>query len=195
MPFRRRRMKRKTGKFVTKRGLPFQLMKYADTKRKDFTGAKTLPLIPTLAANAQSIHELVAGTNFNERIGTTIQVSGFVLSYDMQALGVANNRGRIIIYTPRDDSNLVLPVTSITEFPNPDNYIIWMDRKVYPGGQEGNGTGLGMMKFKWKPYRKFIYEGSGSLSIQTGSTYILFLTAVDEGILVNYDVRLWFKDL
>lgn len=192
MPNRRRRMKK--SKFVTKRGLPFQLMKFAEAKFVLKSLSLTMASPPTFANQTLKLTEIASGTNQAERVGNEIQLSGVFLNYDMQS-AIASARGRIILYSPRQVTSTALPATDMTTIPDTDRFIIWVDRKVYCGSQAGNGTGLGSIKFKWKPYMKLRYDGEAAGTITQGVVYCVFITAVNGGIILNTNSKTFFKDV
>jgi len=76
MPHRRRRRGRKS-KFVTKRGLPFQLMKYAETKFNDLGVVDVaVPSTAVIGGLFQSLTLTETGVGQKQRIGNMIQVTG-----------------------------------------------------------------------------------------------------------------------
>ncbi len=99
MPFKRRRRGRKS-KFVTKRGLPFQLMKFAETKY--FTDSIFGLSLPTPADSSSNrlINLIRIGTFENERIGQKIQVSGYYIRMTFEAVNTNSMRFMRVVCTP-----------------------------------------------------------------------------------------------
>ena len=75
MPHNRRRKGRKT-KFVTKRGFPFQLMKYAEQKFSTIAVFNAVLTRPSDSTNRKHLTNIRQGTNQGERVGNMIQTTG-----------------------------------------------------------------------------------------------------------------------
>jgi len=196
MPARRRRNGRKS-KFVTKRGLPFQLMKYAETKYNDEGVLDRLLTNPaTLGVQFESIVSIGTGNTVNTRVGNIIQVSGFygrciyesTLTGQMQYI-------RICIVTPRDVNNANVPIVDMVTPIDPELHKIWYDKTVPCPFVPGGGHGVLTFRKKFKPYMKTIFDSSVAASVQQGALNFCILTKNDGGATASWCVRTYFKDL
>ena len=198
MPRFRRRSKRRKSKFVTRRALPFLLMKTAESKRK------TLSIIDNVIANSIDIEfdisVIAQGDAVDQRIGNEIQATGFVgnftFSVDPSIPETRPAYARVILWMPRGDNQVVAPDATPTEFPDPERYIIWADRKVaLPWTNSVTGSMITIKK-KFKPYMKITYDGSTSTSALKGKLQCNVTTdSSSGGALVTADLRLFFRDL
>ncbi len=190
MPKRFRR-KRKS-KFITKRALPFLLMKNAEPKfhELDFTDL-VAPGTPTNL----DLTFIAQGDSQNERIGQSIQATGV---YFRAVLGVtANVDGpiyvRYILYTKRNNATADLNVTG-PSIPDFDQYIIWADKLMPCPWTNNISNSVTTIRKKFKPFMKVMYNGSGAGSVEKGNLHLMMTVNTDE-VNINYAVRLYYRDL
>ena len=115
MPHKRRRKGRKS-KFVTKRGFPFQLMKYAESKQIEFTLTDNLLPNPSMIGlGFRSMVNIREGTDLLERVGREIQITGIYIKMIYQAENDNSVRWlRATLFSPRDMSNTDEPAFDMT---------------------------------------------------------------------------------
>ncbi len=115
MPFKNRRKRGRKSKFVTKRGLPFQLMKYAETKYITFGNTDlTLPNPASLFINNIQLANIREGSGLNERIGQQIQLTGIHIKIIYQAVNANDVRFlRVGVWTPRIVDDTADPFTDM----------------------------------------------------------------------------------
>ena len=146
MPFKSRRMRRKS-KFVTKRGLPFQLMKYADIKYNDELGDDVV--LSNVASGAQitSLVDIGGGTSVNTRTGNTLQVSGFYARMIYEAASSSRAQFiRVMVYMPRFPNNATPPIDNVVNPPDHEEFIIWYDKTLLCPQNPGGGPGVLIFK-------------------------------------------------
>lgn len=197
MPRFRRRRKRKS-KFVTRRALPFLLMKTAEAHRK------TLSIIDNVIANSIDIEfdmsVISQGDGVAQRNGNEIQATGFVgkftFSIDPSIPETRPSYARVILWMPRGDNQVVAPDAAPTEFPDPERYIIWADRTVaLPWTNSLTGSMITIKK-KFKPYMLITYDGSSDTSATKGKLQVNVTTdSSSGGALCTADLRLFFRDV
>ncbi len=198
MPFKRRRNGRKSkSKYVTKRGLPFQLMKYAETKYNDNnTFNQTLLSDPTSSVQLTSMVGIGGGTSVNSRVGNSIQVSGFYgrVIYDA-AITTETQYMRLCVVSPRVTNNATAPIGNMIGPIDPDDWIIWYDKTVPCPGTAGSGHGVLTFKKKFKPYMKTLYDTSSSASVTSGNLTFCIIPKTDLGVNASWAIRVYFKDI
>lgn len=196
MPHRRRRMKRKT-KFVTKRGLPFQLMKYVETKYDVEAQNNLLLENPSVSANRSHLTNIRQGIGEVERIGNMVQITGVHVNIIFEAVNPNSMRFlRVVLYTPRSAVVDGDPVINMVDHPDTRDFIIWFDRTVscpLPAAATPGGTMT--VKKKFKPYMKTQYTGSLGSDISDKPLYLLLLPSANLAVEASYNVRTFFKDL
>ncbi len=194
MPRRSRRNGRKS-KFVTKRSLPFQLMKYAETKQ--FTTTFD-PLTLTTSGTSFDLSELEQGPSVFERIGNECQLRSVYCRFTItkNAAETMSNASfaRFILYTPRLANDSTVPVAKLTSLVDKDDNIVWQDKWVRVASDLNGGSGLVTIKHKWKPYMKLIWNAAGESGHRKGSLRLCII-----GSNLNCDARgfatMFFKDL
>lgn len=197
MPNKRRRNGRKS-KFVTKRGFPFQLMKYAEGKRNTvgFAGF-AIPDPPLFSTNVVNLVDNIAsGPDNGDRVGNTIQVSGVYVSYTCEAILTSSAQFcRVIMWTPRIADSTELPATNMVNIPDPDRFIIWHDKVHYAPFTAGGGTGVGKIRKKFSPFMKVMYNNDLADSVTKNNLHILVLSKNNLGIEISMSARLYYKDV
>jgi len=196
MPFKRNRNGGRKSKYVTKRGLPFQMMKYAETKYHTLDqGPLTLP-VPPSGTNVIRLDDIRRGAAENERVGNEVQVTGVYirLIYEAALTGTSQYM-RAILYSPRLISAVNPPALTVTEIPDPDNVVIWFDKTVLCTFTPGGGSGVMTIRKKFKPYMKSIWDTDLGGSIQKGPLILCLLGHIASGTSVSFSSRVYFKDL
>lgn len=192
---RRRRNGRKS-KYVTKRGLPFQLMKFAETKFIDDTVNLNIATPATFLTNVVDLTAIGGGSNQSQRDGNSLQMSGLYISYTMATTDVNNPQfGRLIVYSPRATGSTTLPVDDFLDIVDPDEFKVWYDKISIPAFQQGGTSGVHKVRKSWKPYMKVIYTSSSAASVVQGQVYLMFLSATNVGVTLDLHSRLYFKDV
>ncbi len=193
-----RRMRRRKTKYVTKRSLPFQLMKYAETKERVLNFVNiVLPLPATLSSNVFELTEVSQGTGINERIGDELQTRSIYARFTAGLAGPASSGTwcRFILYSPRLANAGTLPVTTtMQERIQKNQFVVWSDKWIMVGG-ENNGLGLVTIKHKWKPYMKSIFNTTSGTSIRKNGVYMQIIPSVDMNVVINGFISFFFKDL
>ncbi len=196
MPHKRRRRGRKS-KFVTKRGLPFQLMKYAETKFTD-VGALDITLTNPAVIGPQflAINALLQGVQQGQRIGNMVQITGVYIRFIFETILTGENQWvRIMLSTPRDPTSTAFPFTGMVSLADPDTDTVWYDRVHNCAFQPGGGNGVVVLRKKWKPYMKTIYNDSVPTSIEKNNLQLSILPQNNVGVIMTYTARVYFKDL
>ncbi len=200
MPFKRNRNGSKKTKYVTKRGLPFQLMKYAETKYSTATsGAPGVDLLlpsPATITNLITLTDIRQGDNFNERDGMMIQITGVYIRiiYEAALTGAAQYL-RAILYSPRISSSFLAPASDMVNIIDPEQFIVWSDKTVLCPQNPGNGHGVLTIRKKFKPYMKALYDTDIGGSQTKGTLRLLLLGKINNGTSVQFNARVYFKDL
>jgi len=196
MPHRRGRKGRKS-KFVTKRGLPFQLMKYAETKFVTLNDTNIMvAAFPGIGTQFQSINLLAAGVEQDDRIGNMVQMSGvFVRLIHESRIDTANQFIRVALSTPRDPNSSSRPISDMTTPIDPDLHKIWYDKVHNSAFQPGGGNGIVTIRKKFKPYMKVMFNDDTLTSIAQGNVQLTFISKVDLGVLASYTTRVYYKDM
>ncbi len=196
MPHRRRRRGRKT-KFVTKRSLPFQMMKYVETKffdnvQQDITAVTPVPVGPQF----QAINLMNQGSDTFNREGNMVQQTGLYARFILEsALSGTNQWLRIAFVTPRITNSISFPLLNMTTAIDTDTHIVWYDKVHNCAFQPGGGNGVVTVRKKFKPYMKQLYDNLVMSSIQKGSIQIAILPQNTGGVVFSYTVRTYFKDM
>ncbi len=196
MPFKRRRNGRKS-KYVTKRGLPFQLMKYAETKYNDEV-TFNLVLSDTAGPGPQleSIVNIDQNTGKTGRIGEIIQVSGFYGRMVFESnFTAAAQYIRVCVVSPRTPTQVAAPITNMVEPIDPEIWKVWVDKTVLATFAPGGGQGVLTFKKKFKPYLKTVYSTNVGISLQQGQLTFCCLSKNLNGIAASWNIRTYFKDL
>ncbi len=197
MPKRRMSRKRKS-KFVTRRALPFLLMRTAEAKRQ---GDDVLDaILDVLNPVDFDLSILASGTTVGQRVGNSVQVTGFIGNFTFSIDNTINETqpryARIILWMPRGDSNVAPPVVTPTSFPDPENYIIWADRRVALGWTNSIVGSSATIKKKFKPYMLMNYDSTASTSCIKGKLQCTVVTDSDSGAAtLTADLRIFFRDV
>ncbi len=194
MPRRRRKTK-----YVTKRALPFLLMKNAETKQRTHEDLSD-PLSNILPVNLD-FSTIVQGTGEEERIGQEIQISSiffkctFSNSLSQTTPTDKAYYARVLLYSPRDPDESPIDIVPM-QFPDRQKYIIWADKVVPLPWVNSISNSMITIKKKFKPYMKAVYTGTGSGSCVRGKLRLLICTDADTGLAeVSYMARQYYKDL
>ncbi len=184
--------KRKT-KFVTKRALPFLLMKNAEPKFHEIDSTVTLTAASSFTLDLTFI---IQGDGQDERIGQSIQATGVYFRAIMGIAGVATTQPsytRVILYSKRQNATTDLLVTG-PSLPDFDKYIIWSDKLVPNPWTNSISNSMVTIRKKFKPFMKVLYSGSGSGSVEKNN--LRMLMSVNTGSIdVNFAVRLYYRDI
>ncbi len=197
MPHRRRRRGRKT-KFVTKRGLPFQLMKYVETNFRTFgTGSE---FAVKSAGNPGelfiAITDIPVGTERFERIGNMVQARGFFMRIIFEsALAGAGQYIRIAMTSPRDIGDTIPPIADMVTQINPDTHKVWYDKTHFAAFQSGGSKGVVEVKKRFRPYMKLMWDGPSGDDITKGRIDLTIISKVNDGVNATFRGRLYFKDM
>ncbi len=198
MPKRFRR-KRKS-KFVTRRALPFLLMKTAEAKFRDVIAA-TVPLdIFDTSPVDINLTEIAQGITRDTRIGQSIQITGVFFKCTF-GTGVASQvtdarYARAILYSTRD-TDLAPLSTAPIGFPDFDKRVIWSDKVVPLPWNNSMPNSMITIRKKFKPYMKCIYDGSAATSVEKNDLKIMISTDALTGgrTSVRFQARIYFRDL
>ncbi len=196
MPHRRRR-KRKS-KFVTKRGLPFQLMKYAESKFLTFSLADFLLTSPaTSGLNLRSLVNIREGPGINERIGRQIQLTGIYVKIIYNAVNDNNTRWmRVTLSQPRLPDVIEQPTVGMVDSPSFNETIMWFDKTVLcPTIGAATPGGVMVLKKKFKPYIKVRYENNLGADIFQSQLFLTLLPKDTLSVIVSMEAKVYFKDL
>lgn len=196
MPRKRRRNGRKS-KFVTKRSLPFQMMKYVEQKFIVLAIADLLLPVPATTANLIHLTAITQGNDQFSRDGNMIQVTGIYAKVTFTAVSSAKIRFfRLIIYSPRIANDINSPVSRVVGLPDPDEFVIWVDKLVpCPLPAAATPGGVMMVKKKFKPYMKVLYDDATGGSVKKSAIRIALIGSENEAVNVSLELRLYFKDL
>lgn len=190
-----RRRSRKS-QYVTKRSLPFQLMKYAETKQITQTLRNFLPILPGDTTQVFELTDILQGDETNERTGNEIQLRSFYARFWCNAVSSSGVFARFILYSPRlANSNTPPVVTGMGDRIDKDLYVVWLDKWISCSNQQGGGSGLVTMKKKWKPYMKVIYSGSTGTLVKKNGLYLQIITNVTLKCQVNGFASVFYKDI
>jgi len=195
MPHRRRRRGRKT-KFVTKRGLPFQMMKYVETKFKTISVFNQV-LSDTASLNQFfSLSSIDGGSDQEQRVGNMAQCSGFFirLVYEAQLTGQMQYI-RVIVYTPRFTGQAVPAIDDMITPADPDLHKVWVDKVAPCPFVPGGGGGVMTLKKKFKPYMKMIWGTDDGEDIEQGQILVNIIGKNNLGTTASWMTRLYFKDM
>ncbi len=195
---RRTRMRKRKSKFVTRRALPFLLMKTAEAKRQ---GDEVQDAILSASSSVEFDLSLIdQGDSVGQRTGNSVQATGFIgnftFSLDPTISETRPNYARILLWMPRGDSNVVPPNVSPTEFPDPENYIIWADRRIaLPWINSVQGSHATIKK-KFKPYMKMNWDTALAVSCIKGKLQATVVSDSTTGAgRLTADLRLFFRDI
>ncbi len=192
-------MKGRKSKFVSKRGFPFQLMKFAEAKQADIQ--QTIILGSVGAITRLNPFAIGRGTGATSRIGNIIQVSGYYSRWTYQSDTVALVQfWRVTVYQNKKEAQGTdVPATDMVNVPDPRKFIIWDDRTLMvPNAVNGNGkNGVMIMKKRFKPYLKVEYDSATNTDISRGNIWVQMLSN-DPGadhVTLNVDWRTYFRDV
>ena len=162
---RRRRRGRKS-KFVTKRGLPFQMMKYQETKFKDkVVIGQILTTLPALPNQLAHLTDISAGDEQDARDGNMIQLTGIYVRIIHEAnLTSAGQFIRVCLSSNRNATDFSTPILDATTPPDPDNFKVWYDKTFFTTFLPGGGKGVIEIRKKFKPYMKVIWDSGVSFA-------------------------------
>jgi len=198
MPSRRSRKHGRKTKFVTKRGLPFQLMKFAESKFHDKTATNFLLLSPADYINNVFVAtDISRGTGSTSRVGNIVQVSGYYMRMTYESVQqVQAEYMRLIIYTPKQDMlSSELPANDMVSAVDPRRFIIWHDKTVLCANAPGGSKGVMVIKKRFKPYLKLEWDSSNELDVTKGQLLVLALGRTNEAVRINFDFRLHYRDV
>ncbi len=188
----------KRSKFVTKRGLPFLLMKTAETKHHTQVAAD-VSLVSSLPIELD-MTDVDQGDSVSQKIGQELQISsvffkcGFSNSLDDTSPTNKAYYGRVILYTPRDPLDLI--DAQPFDFPDRQKFIIWADKTVPIPWVNSVSNSMVTIKKRFKPYMKAIYDSGGGTSCIKGKLLIQISTNSPTALVeCSYGGRMYFKDL
>lgn len=194
MPKRRRRARK--SKYVTKRGLPFQLMKYNETKYKDIGGSNIVlnTIAPIIQHNELTL--LTQGNSIDQRIGNVAQASGVYtrIVFEAQLTGQMQFV-RCVLSTPRITSETGLPISDMVTPIDPDIWKVWYDKTLPCPFVPGGGGGVLTIRKKFKPYMKLIWDSVLGSDITQGKIFFTILPKNALGVQATWNTRLYFKDM
>jgi len=196
MPHRRRRNGRKS-KFVTKRGLPFQMMKYVETKFQTLNATDvSCATFPGIGPQFAAVNLIEQGVQQDERIGNMVQLSGIYIRLIHEATNPALNQWlRVTLTSPRDVNGGSRPISDMTTPVDPDLHKVWYDKTHNSAFQPGGGNGVVTIRKKFKPYLKVLYNDDTVTSITQGNVQLTFISKNDLQITASYTARVYFKDM
>ncbi len=196
MPNRRRHGRK--SKFVTKRGLPFQMMKYAEQKFNTITETDVAITsgVPAIGAQFVSLVGLTQGDEQDNRQGNMIQLTGIYIRMIHQSLLDGGNQWvRVTLTTPRDVNSSQPPISGMTIPVDPDRHIVWYDKIHNTAFQPGGANGVITIRKKFKPYLKVMWASATSTDVTKGNIHLTMVSKVNLGVQLSYTVRTYFKDL
>lgn len=190
--YMKRKRYRRRGKVVTKRALPWLLRK---SREKKFYASGTSTTVAI--SHSFPFTTIANGPDQDERVGNAIDISGLIMRWVClpDASTVAPSFIRIIVYQTRVVGAAVFPISGFTDIPDPDKFIIWRDVTGRVPYSNGFGKGMGVVKLKFKPYMKALYDGTAATTITQGE--LLCYVTINSGAvsaLFTYDFRLTFTD-
>ncbi len=199
MPKRFRR-KRKS-KFVTRRALPFLLMKQAEAKFVN-VNPSIIPLdVDSSSTVTLDMTAISEGNARNNRIGQAIQTTGvfFKCTFGLGLVSQVTDAryARVVLYSTREANSAPDLNVAPMEFPDFDKYIIWSDKTVPVPWTNNLSNSMVTIRKKFRPYMKTLYDASGSGSVEKNNLRIMISTDADPGnvISVRWHSRLYFRDL
>ncbi len=198
MPFKRQRKRGRKSKFVTKRGLPFQMMKYVETKFQTITETAVALTsgLPSIGPQFASLTLFNQGVDQFERIGNMVQVTGIYIRMIHSSILDGNNQWvRVTLTTPRDVNGGEQPISGMTIPVNPDKHIVWHDKTYNSAFQPGGGNGVIIIRKKFKPYLKVMFDDDAGSSITKGNVQLTIVSHNNLGVEMSYTVRVFFKDM
>jgi len=199
MPSRNRRNNRRKSKYVTKRGLPFQLMKYAETKYHDVIFTDQMIVSPPDGTSIKDLTSIANGTSTITRIGSDIQISGVYITFTCTGPDSPGNVAffRAILYSDRDIGTVSAAATNVREPVDPEQFKVWDDKLIVCPTNTGSPgpNGVIRLKKKFKPYMKAIYNSAIGGSITQGNLKVTLLGSETLLATVSMHARVFFKDL
>lgn len=193
-----RMRRRRKSKFVTRRALPFLLMKQAEAKRdNDSVSDEVLSVSTPIDFDMSLINQ---GDAVNTRTGQEVQLTGFIgnftFSIDSTITETSPKYARIILWMPRGDSNVAPPNVSPTFFPDPESYIIWADRRIALPWTNSLSNSHVTIKKRFKPYMLMVWNGSANNTCVKGKLQCQITTDSTSGAaLATADLRVYFRDV
>ncbi len=196
MPSKSRRNRRKS-KYVTKRGLPFQLMKYAETKYIVFADSDVSLPNPSSTLSNINLVNIREGTGLNERVGQQIQITGVHIKIIFKGANSNDLRFfRAMLWTPRisdDSSPPVLDMVNTAQF---EEHTVWADKlAIAPLAEASTPGGVYTFKKKFKPYLKTMYTTALGEDVSKGMLRLLMLPKADLSVVVSWNAKVYFKDI
>ncbi len=198
MPARRRHNGGRKSKFVTKRGLPFQMMKYVETKNRLLSALNRNADNPSISGlNNLSLVDIREGSADNERIGSLIQVTGIHVKIIFQGVNSNDLRYlRVGLWSPRIPDATTQPFDNMVDQPDTDTDIMWFDKvMVAPLAAASTPGGVITIKKKFKPYLKTIYQTDLGDSVTKGMLRLILLPKADASVDFSFSAKTYFKDL
>ncbi len=193
---RRRRRSGRKSKFVTKRGLPFQLMKYQETKFESFfeTAITLQTAIP--ATQVIDMSSIFQNVQANGRVGNQINVSGFYCTVIHEAALTGQMQWiRVVVVTPRITTFLGKPIVDMIAPIDPREWKVWYDRVHRSAGPSSGGNAqVFHIRKKFKPFMKVTYDNVSDLSVTENKLMFFITTQNNLGTIASYHCRLYFKD-
>lgn len=201
MSFRRRSNKRRrTSKFVTRRQFPVMLMNLAEPKYIDIESVYT-PIFD-IVPEQLDFTTFSEGTGVSQRVGREIQVTGFY----GQILAKASTTGefvtnepsfvRVVLYYPKDVTE-----PAMTDMPaqliDKEKFVILADKTVAVSWINSIEGAQIIIKKKFKPYMKVIYDTSSGATVLTHRLQLMISTDITnpQSIQVSYGCRMYFRDV
>jgi len=198
MPHRRRR--RKKTKFVTRRALPFLLMKNAEPKFREVTSMGLREDVNTANFINYELSAVTQGVTQNTRIGNMIQITGvhFQCGFaDGTLTDITDIRyARVIIYTSRIATASELQVRPFV-YPDKEKYIIWADKTVPLGYNNTLPNSMITIRKKFRPYMKCLFDESVLNTVEKNPVRVMISSNAlsTNSPSVIYQSRLYFRDI
>lgn len=192
----RRRMRRRKSKFVTKRGLPFQLMKYAEVKKHDEIFIQEDLTVIATTGNHRQLLDINQGLDIQNRIGNMVQCTGFYIRVMFESVLTGSMQWiRIAVTTPRDTNNTSSPIFNSHTPIDTDVWKVWYDKTHPCPFVPGGGGGVVTIRKKFRPYLKVIYSSGLGGSIEKGRIQMTAIPFNNLGTRMNATARVYFRDL
>lgn len=192
-----RRSRKRKSKYVTKRGLPYQLQKHAEKKffEHEFASA-VFSNPPSYSTSVFEMTQISQGTGNKARIGNEVQMTGLFYKFAIKSKATNSSWFRIVMYTPRIIGDVSLPCTLIADQIDPDAHIVWSDKIVALANIQGGGSGIIQYKKRFKPYLKVQWDGGSSLLDITRGQVLMLMIAEDVNVVeVNGYCRSYWTDI
>ncbi len=196
------RQRKRKSKYLTKRGLPFALMKQVETKSNSVEDAD-VSMVSGLPIDI-NLTQIAGGDTVNQRVGNEIKVSsvffkcGFSNSIDATLPTNKAYFGRVMLWSPRDiTASASTPLDAEPfEFPDRQKWIIWADKTVPIPWANSISNSIITIKKRFKPYMKVLYDSSGSGSAIKHPLFITITTNSATALVeCSYMSRVYYKDI